>query len=468
MNKKILSFLISVTLLLTACTSKSSKKKSVEKNLDAVEDLSAKTAYEFNLAYDSKNHQLAGTMKATITNCSGDSLNKVVINDWATTSYYAEKNFPDYAPTDFSNTTITIAGEKIPVVMQRQNNLTSLEADAKKDIPDGETFVFQTDFVIHIPNFEYRYGYSIKDGVERVALGNALPVLALYKNGEWITHSYVSDGESFNSEVADYDVTFTCPPEYEVVMTGIPEVVDSTYHCVENCIRDFTIMLATHHTTYVEDYNGLLITVWGNSDCAADLPKFAEQTKTMMDFYTKLVGPYPYDSIDICLLDLPAGGMEYAELVICNTEQAFETPQALAHELGHEWFYLSVGNDEFSEPWIDESITSYISILYMESLGYDMTDSYVKKEYEKYYDICGSVSAMTDDKYYRMSAYSYGPTFLRNLNELMGDKAFNAALQEIYNTYIFKQADTQGVLNIFRKHSKKSIEDLICRYFKEK
>ena len=75
---------------------------------------------------------------------------------------------------------------------------------------------------------------------------------------------------------------------------------------------------------------------------------------------------------------------------------------------------------------------------------------------------------MTDDKYYRMSAYSYGPTFLRNLNELMGDKAFNAALQEIYNTYIFKQADTQGVLNIFRKHSKKSIEDLICRYFKEK
>lgn len=59
-------------------------------------------------------------------------------------------------------------------------------------------------------------------------------------------------------------MTFTCPPEYKVVMTGIPEVTDSTYHSVEKCVRDFTIMLAIHHTTYVEDYNGLLITIWRN------------------------------------------------------------------------------------------------------------------------------------------------------------------------------------------------------------
>lgn len=118
-------------------------------------------------------------------------------------------------------------------------------------------------------------------------------------------------------------------------------------------------MLATQHTTYVEDYNGLLITIWGNSSLSADFPKFADQTKSIMDFYTKLVGPYPYKSIDICLFDVPnAGGMEYAELVTCNVDLAFDTPQSLSHELGHQWFYLSVGNDEFVEPWIDESITS--------------------------------------------------------------------------------------------------------------
>lgn len=48
----------------------------------------------------------------------------------------------------------------------------------------------------------------------------------------------------------------------------------------------------------------------------------------------------------------------------------------------------------------------------------------------------------------------------------MGDDAFVAALQELYATYIFRQADTEGVLNIFRNHSSNSIEDLVVQYFK--
>lgn len=478
--KKVLILLLCVAVLLTACDGRSingNKRKSAikanETNLMDLDGLSAKTAYEFNLAYDSGDHQLTGTMKATIVNCSGDSWEKIVINDWATTPYYQTKAYANYAPTDFTDSTVTVGTEVIPVTMQRQSNLSSLDVDAGRTIRDGDTIVFETDFVIHIPCVQNRYGYSNVNGIEQVALGNALPVLGLYKDGEWVTHNYIYNGESFNSEVADYDVTFTCPADYEVVMTGIPEVTDSTYHCVEKCVRDFSIMLATHYETYMEDYKGLLLSIWGNSELSADFPKFAEQTKSIIDFYTELVGPYPYDSIDVCLFDMSdagaaAGGMEYPELIICNAAQALTEPQALAHEMGHEWFYLSVGNDEFAVPWIDESVTSYISNLYMESLGYDMTGSYVLESYETYYDIIASVDAMADDKYYLMSAYMYGPTFLRDLNELIGDKAFKAALREIYDTYIFRQADTEGVLNIFKKHSPKEFDDLVAQYFKNR
>lgn len=431
-------------------------------------DLSAETDYVFRLAYDRENHLLNGNMKAMIKNCSGDSWNKIVINDWATTPYYEEKAYLGYAPTDFMNATITMGDQVIPVTMQRQSNLSSLDVDAGTVIPDGETIVFETDFVVHIPYVQYRYGYTIKEDIERVALGNALPVLGLYKDGDWVTHTYIEIGESFNSEIADYDVTFTCPPEYEVVMTGIPEVKDSTYHSVEKSIRDFTIMLATQHTTYVEDHKGLRITIWGNNELGDDLPVFAEQTGSILDFYTELIGPYPYDSIDVCLFDITgAGGMEYPELVTCNAREAYADPRVLAHEIGHEWFYLLIGNDEFAEPWIDESMASYITNLYMESVGYDVTDSYVPESYKVYYDMSASVSAMADDKYYLMSAYAYGPTFLRDLHGLMGDEAFIASLHEIYDTYIFRQADTEGVLDIFRKHSQESIEDLVKQYFKE-
>ena len=90
------------------------------------------------------------------------------------------------------------------------------------------------------------------------------------------------------------------------------------------------------------------------------------------------------------------------------------------------------------------------------------------ESYSLYYDICASLKAKVDEKYYLMSVYTYGATFLRELNKLIGDKAFFASLQEIYTTYIFKQADTEGILNIFRNNTSKNIEDLITRYFKSK
>ena len=409
--QRVMASLICASVLLTACGGETSKKIEFK-------GLSAKTEYEFDITYDNVNHELKGAMKATIKNCSGDTWDKIVINDWATTPYYEEEEYDNYAPTDFTDTTVTIGEEKIPVEMERQSNLTSLDVDAGKEIPVGEIVVLETNFTEHIPYVQSRYGYSVEGDIEWVALGNALPILALYKDGEWVTHTYEPAGESFNSEVANYDVTFRCPEEYEVVMTGIPEVNDSAYHSVEKCIRDFTIMLATHHATYVEDYNGLCITIWGREEMSSDFPMFAEQTESVIDFYSELVGPYPYDSIDVCLFDLEdAAGMEYAELITCNAEQAYDQPQVLSHELGHEWFYLVVGNDEFTEPWIDESMACYISNLYMESVGYDMSLSYVQESYELYYDICGSVGAMADDEYYLMSAYAYGPTFLRDLNE---------------------------------------------------
>lgn len=83
--------------MFTACTKKSSNE---------IKNLSAKTDYKFDLTYDNKNHQLLGTMKATITNYSGDSWKKIVINDWSTTPFYEKKAYLNYA----CNTTHHLCG----------------------------------------------------------------------------------------------------------------------------------------------------------------------------------------------------------------------------------------------------------------------------------------------------------------------------------------------------------------------
>lgn len=433
-----------------------------------VDGLTAETSYTFNLVYNNDDQTLSGTMIANVKNCSGDAWKDIVFEDWTTTPFYTARAYQNYEPTIFSNSSITIDGETTDVELVRGKDLSSLRTPLSQPLLDGETITVVTDFLIHIPYAEDRYGYVKCDEFELVALGNALPVLALYEDGVWQTHEYVHVGESFNSETAYYDVTFTCPSEFQVVMTGNPEFDGTSYHSTQSYVRDFTIMLATNHTKYEDDYNGIHITVFGPSSLASEFPTIAEQTKSIITFYNEMIGEYLYDSIDVCLIDLSAAqGMEYPELVTVNAAEALKDAYVLAHELGHEWFYLMIGNDEYEEPWLDESITSYISYLYMDSIGEAPEGMLIDEEtwelIEGYYDF--TLITVASDRDYVVNAYSVGPTFLDELHALMGDDAFYDSLKEIYDTFLLKQANTDDVLNIFRSHTDEDLEPLIEKYF---
>ena len=66
---------------------------------------------------------------------------------------------------------------------------------------------------------------------------------------------------------------------------------------------------------------------------------------------------YPYGEVDVILDDnFWFGGMEYPGLTMDTTSS-----NALIHELGHQWFYGIVGDDEYNTPWLDEGFTDYIT-----------------------------------------------------------------------------------------------------------
>ena len=35
------------------------------------------------------------------------------------------------------------------------------------------------------------------------------------------------------------------------------------------------------------------------------------------------------------------------------------------HEVGHQWFYSTVGNNQLTAPWLDEAMTTYICTEYI-------------------------------------------------------------------------------------------------------
>jgi hypothetical protein len=84
----------------------------------------------------------------------------------------------------------------------------------------------------------------------------------------------------------------------------------------------------------------------------------ARMTAEALDGLQRMLGAYGARELDV--LDVPPhivnGGiaMEYPQLIL---SPAFRP--AVSHEVAHQWFYRLVGDDEWSDPWVDETLAEF-------------------------------------------------------------------------------------------------------------
>ena len=65
--------------------------------------------------------------------------------------------------------------------------------------------------------------------------------------------------------------------------------------------------------------------------------------------------------------DLPFGGSEYPGIVFSTPDNA-----TIAHEVAHQWFYGMVGNDQYNDPFLDESLTAFAEQRFHKSYRCDL------------------------------------------------------------------------------------------------
>ena len=73
-----------------------------------------------------------------------------------------------------------------------------------------------------------------------------------------------------------------------------------------------------------------------------------------LEFYSKLWFPYQFPQLT--LQDGPSAGMEYP--MVINSNQG-----AADHETGHQWWPMTVSNNETWYGWMDEGFNQYMNIL---------------------------------------------------------------------------------------------------------
>lgn len=294
-----------------------------------------------------------------------------------------------------------------------------------------------------------------ESGAARFGLTNGVllaptfyPLVPRIVDGDWQTTPAPPGGDTTNSDTALYVWRVTAPSDLAIVGTG--SVIASersggtqTQTLVTGPMRDLALVVGPLRLTQR--------TVDGITLNAYMLEKDAEFTQNMLDYAERQVttleaqvGPYPFAELD--LVDAPGafGGIEYPGEVfigVVDGSDFFEV--ATVHEVGHQWFYSLVGDDQLLEPWLDEAAATYTEVLYDENLHGRRAAS----ETLDYFwnalntsDLPGlpiglAVVDYPSENDYGVIVYFKGALFFAALRSELGDERFFEFLHNYYDDY---------------------------------
>ncbi len=176
-----------------------------------------------------------------------------------------------------------------------------------------------------------------------------------------------------------------------------------------------------------------------DTDNAARIFRRAAQ---MVDFYTELIGPYPYEKLANVQSATRFGGMENASAIFYGEQgiaQGRNIEGTVAHEIAHQWFGDSVTESEWHDLWLSEGFATYFGALFFEEAeGPNDFRSRMEANRQR---VLGSsdvdrpvVDPEEGNLFNLLNANNYpkGGWVLHMLRTMLGDEAFFAGIRGYY------------------------------------
>ncbi|HZX21559.1 MAG TPA: M1 family metallopeptidase, partial [Clostridia bacterium] len=441
--------------------------------------------YTIDVTFDEQNMSLEAKQRVRYENMTEQPIKDLYFHLYAnafrssdTTPFEAEDMTRAY-PNGFSEGWIELISvkkgtKKLNYKIMGKGN-TNLRITPKKPIEPGASIELTMKFKVKLPNSIGRMGY----GANTVNIANWYPVLSVLDENGWNLEPYHSIGDPFYSNVSEYKVNISIPEQYKLASTGniIKESVSKnrkTYKIRADNVRDFAFILSEKFSINRGDIDGTEVisyTIGGLKNKQA-----LNYGMEALQIFNGLFGKYPYEQLSIVASDFFTGGMEYPNLVMIGQslyEADLDLPleYVIAHEVAHQWWYGIVGNNAITEPWLDEALTEYSTLMYFEEKygGHIKEQVYERMVEDRYEDFLGwrsgrdggilrSLDEFDDQMQYSSIVYGKGAMFIRELRRKMGDKAFMSALREYFNTYKFKNAKTENFYDILQKNTNKDLK----------
>ena len=155
----------------------------------------------------------------------------------------------------------------------------------------------------------------------------------------------------------------------------------------------------------------------------------------MMDFYSRLFGPYPFASYTVVVtddeLEIPLEAQGMSTFGSNFLTSGWDNVRLVAHELSHQWFGNSLTLASWSDIWLHEGFACYCEWLWSEESGGRSADERARDHWRKLADkpqdlllVDPGPDLMFDDRVYKR-----GALLLHALRLMVGDDRFFSLLR---------------------------------------
>ena len=264
-------------------------------------------------------------------------------------------NGPRSAPAQAKLETgqVTIAGRPVTSDL---DDPTTLVVRSDDGFRAGRAVDVSMSWRLHVPG-------AANDRISRngdaMRLGSFFPILPWEPGVGWATDAPVGGfAEASTAPTADFDLTVVIPEGFSVLASGTPDPVRPG-HFTASAMRDVAMSVGRFDTVSAVAMapQAVQVTVGlhrGTVDSGGTSPYLDRVVASLEDFGRRF-GAYPWPTFTFAITPELGGGIEYPGHVM----QGPNTLGVTSHEVGHQWFYGLVGNDQGRDPWLDEGLASW-------------------------------------------------------------------------------------------------------------